>query len=171
MLTAEKPFGAIDRQLLGGVDILAAAIPSFSWITFRVFVGHHAALSFHHRSTGEVFRGDQFDVLTLAFFFRGNRIKDFGICFAQCVAITGSRCGGDGAGVKLARKMVHGIRRYVRRAHRARADEFALFYKCEHAWQSVFDDARTILVHLATETDWVRHIAPYRGARLFKFTD
>ncbi len=47
--------------------------------------------------------------------------------------------------VKLARKMVHGIRRYLRRAHRTRADEFALFYKCEHARQSVFNGARANL--------------------------
>ena len=170
VLAAEKPLGAIDRQLLGGIDILAAAIPTFPRITFRVFVGHHAALSFHHRAAGEIFRGDQFDVLTLAFLFRSNRIKDFGIHFAQCVAVTRRRCGSDGSGVKLARKMVHGIRRYLRRAHRTRADEFALFYKCEHTRQSVFDDARAILVHLAAETDWVRHIAPHRSARFFKFT-
>ena len=29
MVAAEKPFGAIDRKLLGGVDVLAAAIPTF----------------------------------------------------------------------------------------------------------------------------------------------
>ncbi len=49
--------------------------------------------------------------------------------------------------------------------------EFALFYKREHARQSVFDGARAILVHLAAETDWIRHIAPHRGARFFKFTN
>ncbi len=170
VFAAEKPLGAIDCQLFGSIDILAAAIPTFPRITFRVFVGHHAALSFHHCATGEIFRGDQFDVLTLAFFFRSNRIKDFGIHFAQCIAITARRCGSDGFGFKLARKMVHGIR-YLRRARRTRADESALFYKCEHTRQSVFDDARAILIYLAAETDWVRQIAPHRGARFFKFTE
>ena len=88
VLAAEQAFRAIDRQLLSGIDVLAAAIPAFPRITFRVFVGQHAALSFHHRAAGEIFRGDQLDVLPLAFFFRSNRIKDFGIHFAQCLAVT-----------------------------------------------------------------------------------
>ena len=50
------------------------------------------------------------------------------------------------------------------------ADERALFYKCEHARQSVFDGARAIFVYLAAETDWIWHIAPDRGARFLKFT-
>src|SRR5262249_18525702 len=112
----------------------------------------------------------QLDVLTLPFFFRSNRIKDFGIDSAQCLAVTRRRCGSDRSGFKLARKMVHGIRRYLGRAHHTRADKFALFYKCEHARQSVFDGARTILVHIAAETDWVRHLAPHSSAGLFKFT-
>ncbi len=98
VFAAEKPLGAIDRQLLGCVHVLTAAIPTFPWITFRVFVGQHAALSFHHRAAGEIFRGDQLDVLALAFLFRSNRIKDFGIDPAQGVAVTGRRCGRDGSG-------------------------------------------------------------------------
>ena len=115
VLAAEELLGAIDRQLLDDIDVLAAAIPAFPRITFGVFVGQHAALRFHHRAAGEIFRGDQFDVLALAFFFRSNRIKDFGIDFAQCLAVARRRCGSAGSGFKLARKMVHGIGRYLRR--------------------------------------------------------
>ena len=55
--------------------------------------------------------------------------------------------------------------------HRTRPHQFTLLYECEHAGQGVFDDARAILVHFATETDRVRHIAPHRRARLFKFAE
>ena len=40
-LTCSQPkscFGAIDRELLDGIDIFAAAVPAFPGITFGVFV-------------------------------------------------------------------------------------------------------------------------------------
>ena len=38
VLAAEKQFRAIDRELLDGIDVFAAAIPAFPGITFRVFI-------------------------------------------------------------------------------------------------------------------------------------
>ena len=70
VLAAEQALRAIDRELLGRIDVFAAAVPAFPRITFGVFVGQHAALRFHHRAAGEIFRGDQLDVFALAFFFR-----------------------------------------------------------------------------------------------------
>ena len=91
VFAAEKSLGAIDRQLLGGIDVFAAAIPAFPRITFGVFVRHHAALRFHHRAAGEIFRGNQFDVFPLAFFFRHDCIENFRIHFAQRLAVTRRR--------------------------------------------------------------------------------
>jgi len=49
--------------------------------------------------------------------------------------------------------------------------QLALLNKCEHARQRVLDDVCAILVHFAAETNWVRHIAPHRCPRLFKFAE
>ena len=59
--------------------------------------------------------------------------------------------------------------RNVRPARGAPSDELALFDKCEHTGQGIFDDARAILVNFPAEADRVRHITPYCCARLFKF--
>src|SRR5581483_1494257 len=50
-----------------------------------------------------------------------------------------------------------------------RPHQFALFDEREHAWQGVLDDASALFVHFAAKTNRVRHIAPHRGSRLFKF--
>ena len=86
VFAAEKLLRAIDRELLDGVDVLATAVPAFPGITFGVFVGQHAALRFHHRAAGEIFRRDQLDVFALPFFFRRDRVKNFRIDFAQAAA-------------------------------------------------------------------------------------
>ena len=87
MLASEQSLRAIDRQLLRSIDILAAAIPALSRITFCVFVRKNAALRFHHRPAGEIFRRDQFDIFALTFFLRHDRVENFRICAPQCVAI------------------------------------------------------------------------------------
>ena len=86
VLRAEESFGAIDGQLLGNIHILAAAIPAFPRITFGVFVGQHAALRFHDRAAGEIFRRDQLDIFALPFFFRGDGVENFRIDSAQSIA-------------------------------------------------------------------------------------
>ena len=63
---AEEFGGAIDRQLLGDVDELAAAIIAAARIALRIFVGHHRALRFEHGARDDVFRGDQLDLVPLA---------------------------------------------------------------------------------------------------------
>ena len=80
---AENLLRAIDRQLLDDVDIFATAIPAFPGITFGVLVRQHAALRFHHRAAGEIFRSDQLDVFALPLLFRGDGVKNLRIDFAQ----------------------------------------------------------------------------------------
>ena len=82
MLGAEQTLGAIDRQLLDHIDILATAVPALLRITFRVFVGQHAALRFHDRAAREIFRSDQFDIFALPFFFGHNGVVNLRINFA-----------------------------------------------------------------------------------------
>ena len=63
---AEQLLGPLDGQVLGDVDILAAAIVALARIAFGVFVGHHRALRLHHGAGDDVFGGDQLDLVALA---------------------------------------------------------------------------------------------------------
>ena len=63
---AEQLLHAVDRQLLGHVDELAAAVVALARIALGVLVGELGALGLHHRRGGVVLRSDQLDVLFLA---------------------------------------------------------------------------------------------------------
>ncbi len=77
---AVKQFGgALDRELFGDVDELAAAIITPADIALGVFVGHHRALRLQHRLGDDVLRGDQLDLVALATKFEFDRARDLGI--------------------------------------------------------------------------------------------
>ena len=62
----EQLAGALDRELLGDVDELAAAIIAPARIALGVFVGHHRALRLEHGARDDVLRGDELDLVALA---------------------------------------------------------------------------------------------------------
>ena len=66
VLGAEQLLHAVDRQLLGDVDELAAAVVALAGIALGVLVGQLGALRRHHGRRGVVLGGDQLDVLFLA---------------------------------------------------------------------------------------------------------
>src|ERR1700686_2189920 len=76
---AEQLLGALDRQLLGHVDVLAAAVVALAGIAFRVLVGEHRALRLQHPWTGVVLRSDELDVLLLAAALALYRARQLGI--------------------------------------------------------------------------------------------
>ena len=76
---AEQLLGALDRERLGDVDPLAAAIVARARIAFGVFVGHHRALRFQHGAADDVFRGDQLDLMALPAEFALDRGGDLRI--------------------------------------------------------------------------------------------
>lgn len=45
---AEELLGALDRECLGDIDILAAAVIALARVTLGVFVGHDRALRLEH---------------------------------------------------------------------------------------------------------------------------
>ena len=79
VFSAEQCLGAIDGQLLGDVHIFAAAVVALAGIAFGILVGQLAALRFHHRRAGVVFRSDQLNVIFLAAIFVLNRGPQFGV--------------------------------------------------------------------------------------------
>ena len=62
---AEQLLGALDRERLGDVDELAAAVVAATRIAFGVFVGEDRTLRLHHGARDDVLRGDQLDLVTL----------------------------------------------------------------------------------------------------------
>ena len=75
----EQLAGALDRQVLGDVDELAAAVIAPAGIAFGVFVGHHRALRLEHRLGDDVFRGDQLDLVALTAELQLDRAGDLRI--------------------------------------------------------------------------------------------
>ena len=58
--------GALDRQVLGLVHFLAAAVVAATRIAFGIFVGQYRARRLEHGPGNDVLRRDQFDQLALA---------------------------------------------------------------------------------------------------------
>ena len=65
VITTEEGDCPIDRELLGDIDILAAAVIATSRIAFCIFVGEHASHRLQHRLAHDVLGGDQLDFVPL----------------------------------------------------------------------------------------------------------
>ena len=63
---AEQLLRALDRQRLGDVDELAAAVVALARIALGILVGDHRALRLEHRAADDVLRRDQLDLVLLA---------------------------------------------------------------------------------------------------------
>ena len=79
VISRKQCFGAFNRQALGDVDELAAAVIALTGVTFRVFVGQHRALRGEHPGACEILRGDQFDMFLLSPRFIRHRFGQFGV--------------------------------------------------------------------------------------------
>ncbi|OIQ80473.1 hypothetical protein GALL_377760 [mine drainage metagenome] len=80
---AEQCLGTVDRQLLGDIDVFAAAVITFARVAFGVFVGQDRTLRFHHGRTGVVFGGDQLDVVFLALALGFHGCEQFRVKFGK----------------------------------------------------------------------------------------
>ena len=69
----------VDRQLLGDVDVLAAAVVPLAGIALGILVRQLRALRRHHGRRGVVLAGDQLDVLFLAAVLRLDRGPQLGV--------------------------------------------------------------------------------------------
>ena len=80
---AEQLLGALDRERLGDVHELAAAVVALARIALGVFVGHHRALRLEHGARHDVLRGDQLDLVLLATELLRDRVGDLRIRFGE----------------------------------------------------------------------------------------
>ena len=92
--TVEQLFCAFDREGFSDVYVFAAAVVTLTSITFGVFVGHYRALGFHHSFGYDVFRSNQFNLVTLTAQFRANGGKKIGVtgfkAFGEKTSVGGS---------------------------------------------------------------------------------
>ena len=77
--TAEQLLRALDRQLLGDVDVLAAAVVAPAGIALGVLVGQHRALGLEHRRAHDVLGRDQLDLVLLALELAAERRLQLGV--------------------------------------------------------------------------------------------
>ena len=96
VLRAEQRLGAVDRQLLGHVHPLAAAVVAAPRIPLGVLVREHRALAFEHRSRREVLGGDQAQRALLALQLALQHFGDLGVDLRQwAVQMIGALLGHD----------------------------------------------------------------------------
>ncbi len=81
--TVKQLLGAVDGELLGDIDIDAAAVIAPPRIALGVFVGEHAALRLQHRGGDDVLAGDQLDAVLLAMQLGADRGGQLGIGLGQ----------------------------------------------------------------------------------------
>ena len=79
MVPAEDFQHAVNGKLFHLVHYLAAAVPALAGIAFRIFVGQQGALGFPDGGGGEVFRGDQLNVVAFAAAFLLDERGQFGV--------------------------------------------------------------------------------------------
>ena len=65
LCAGKELLAALSGQVLSHIHIGRAAVVALAWIALCILVGHDAALGLHDRSTCEVLRGDQNDVVSL----------------------------------------------------------------------------------------------------------
>jgi hypothetical protein len=70
---------ALDGEVFGNVDELAAAVVAPPGQAFRIFVGEHRALRLQHRPADDVFRRDELDLVALAAKLEADRLGDLRI--------------------------------------------------------------------------------------------
>ncbi len=95
--SAEQLLDPLDRQVLGNVDEMAAAVVAPSWQPFGVFVGEHRALRLEHGAADDVFRRDQLDLVALTAQLLADRGIDLGIAVGERGRKQGVRDGLRGA--------------------------------------------------------------------------
>ena len=79
VLGAEQRLGAVDRELLGDVDVLAAAVVALARVALGVLVGEDRALALEHRDRHEVLRGDHLERALLALELEREHLGDLRI--------------------------------------------------------------------------------------------
>src|SRR5206468_11799585 len=79
MFGRKELLGALDGELFGNIDIFTAAVPAAFWVAFGIFISQDRALRFHDGQAGEVFTGDELNVVLLALALVLDYVSNLGI--------------------------------------------------------------------------------------------
>jgi hypothetical protein len=85
MLRAENLLAPLDGEIFHGVHMLTPTVVPFSRVSFGVLIGHERSLGRQNRGTGEIFRGDQKQLLTLSLLLGRDCGIDIRVCGFECV--------------------------------------------------------------------------------------
>ncbi len=75
----EQLLGPVARQVLGDIDVFAAAVVAIARVALGVLVGQYRALGFEHCAAHVVFAGDQLQAIALAARLAGQCARHRGI--------------------------------------------------------------------------------------------
>ena len=114
----------VDRQPLGDVDELAAAVIAPPRIALGIFVGQHRALRFEHRARDDVLAGDQLDLRLLAATLAVDRRGDFRVGGGQGIGKKAGAALGGRPDSRGNRQDSTSCRRRTRHAQRRFADTY-----------------------------------------------
>ena len=73
MLAAEKFFKSVPSEIFRHIDKFAAAVIALSGQSLRIFIRQMRTGRGHDRGRNDIFAGNQFDIVLLAFEFRVHR--------------------------------------------------------------------------------------------------
>jgi hypothetical protein len=94
VLGPEQLLGAVDRELLDDVDVLAAAVVALAGIALGVLVREHRALTLEHRLGHEVLGRDHLEGVLLPAELALDRLGDLGVDVRQrAVEVVGLELG------------------------------------------------------------------------------
>ena len=85
MIGAKERLGTVDRQVLGDIDNVTAAVITLAGVAFCVFIGQHRALCFENILADKILRSDEFEVILLALGFMLDSRCDLRIKLLQTV--------------------------------------------------------------------------------------
>ncbi len=112
VLGPEQCLGAVDRELLGDVDPLAAAVVAAARVALGVLVREHRALALEHRAGHEVLRGDRLERALLALELAAQHVGDLGVHLAErAVEVIGAELGHGGLLERTVKTWCPGARR------------------------------------------------------------
>jgi hypothetical protein len=94
VLRAEEGLDPVNGQLLGDVNVLAAAVVAAARVALCILVGEDGALGFHHGARGKVLGSNHFQGAALAAELLVQDCCDFGIKLSQRLVADGGGGGG-----------------------------------------------------------------------------
>ena len=87
MFSSEDLLGSFNSEVFRDIHMLTATVISLGWISFCVLISKYTACDFNDCGKGKVFRGNQFNMRALPYFFVGNGLMNSRVDFSEGTGI------------------------------------------------------------------------------------